>query len=460
MATAALTATAKHANAARSSLSRTAAAAATAGRRNIMMAMAADDEDIPGLPDPMTLASMTTLKSSGTVSSSKVGSLNVVTEDGSSSSSVLFTLKNAGGSAAELSGEGGAAAVNAYLTFKSSSSASTIKTLRDMHNSGAQPYPMLPSKAGRTSAQFGYTCAPEYTADLVANLAMDCAYTKWDVQDAVNYAHVAASTALACPANVCEENIYVAAYGDASAMSNSVYCSSAISRDAVANFREREYYGAAAADAVLVATGVADHDAFVAAVTAAFGAKEGTAAAGAVQGEHEYRGGESRVPVEGASRTYLRLAFAAPYCALVQDIIVATLQAQGVDAFAQDGVLGVSGDATVAATPELVDALVAALAAPITAESAATGKLLAKASALMALEGTSSTSLAQSLTTGAVLGTEAYTPQDLAAAYDDIAVETVVAEAAKMKESVLAVSAVGGGLAAVPYHPTLAAMFK
>uniref|UniRef100_A0A7S2JT78 Peptidase M16 N-terminal domain-containing protein n=1 Tax=Leptocylindrus danicus TaxID=163516 RepID=A0A7S2JT78_9STRA len=453
MATAALTATAKHA--ARNSLSR--AAATAVGRRNIMMAMAADDEDIPGLPDPMTLASMSTLKSSGNISSSKVGGLNIVTDDGSSSSSVLFTLKNAGGSAAELSGEAGAAAVNAYLTYKSSSTASTLKTLRDMNNSGAQPYPMLPSKASRTSAQFGYTCAPEHTADLVANLAMDCAYTKWDVQDAVNYANIAASTALACPANVCEESIYVAAYGDASSMSNSVYCSNAISRDVVASFREREYYGAASADAVLVATGVADHDAFVAAVTAAFGTKEG---ASSTPLKGEYRGGESRVPVEGASKTYLRLAFAAPYCALVQDIIVATLQAQGVEAFAQDGVLGVSGDANVASTSELVDTLVAALAAPITAESAAKGKLLAKASALMALEGTSSTSLAQSLTTGAVLGTEAYTPQDLAAAYDDIAVETVVAEAAKMKESVLAVSAVGGGLAAVPYHPTLAAMFK
>ena len=455
---AALTATVTAKQHARNTLHR-AVAASTVSRRSIMMAMA-EDEDIPGLPDPMTLASMSSLKSTGSVSSSKVGSMSIITEDGSSSSSVLLTLKNTGGSAAELSGETGAAAVNAYLTYKGSTSASSLRILRDLNNSGAQPYPTLPTTS-RTSAQFGYTCAPDYAAGLVSNLAMDCAYSKWDVQDAMGYATTAASVALSCPSNVCEEGVYLAAYGDASPMSNSVYCSdvSGISRNTVAAFREREYYGAAAGDAVVVATGVQDHKEFVAAVAAAFGDASSSNVSGSDAAVYEYRGGESRVVVEGRGKTYLRLAFAAPACALVGDILVATLQAQGVAAFCADGVLGVMGDADAAAVSQLVEDLVVALGAPVTAETAALGKLLAKASALIALEGTDTISMAQSMTTGAVLGTEAYTPQDVAAAYDDIAVETVVAEAAKMKESVLSVSAVGG-LAAVPYHPTLAAMLK
>jgi len=411
-----------------------------------MINMQSDEEDIGGLPDPITLASMTKLKATGKVSVSDVagGKIKVVTEDSYLASSVVLSYSSNGGASNELEGEAGAAAVNKYLTFKSNEKiGSSLKTLRTMEDAGVTPI----FEAGRTSAKVGFTCAKDYVMDFVPALALDCKYEKWDVADAISYAKTEAMVAAANPELMLTEGLFTAAYGDASPMSNSVYyADGGASRAGVMSFREREYYGGGSA--VVAATGIEDHDAFVAAVADAF-EEYGSDVGGSSSGV--YRGGEYRLaaPTGGAN---VALAFEAPSDPIVCDVLKHCLASSGVSVFASDGLIGVYGDSDAAGAATLTDSLVEALASPINSDLVAAGKISAKASALFEKEGDGSYSLATSLTMNAC------DSQDVAALYDECPAEAVIAAASAMVKTNLSVSALGS-IDLVPYQATLSAKF-
>lgn len=399
----------------------------------------------------MTLASMTTLKSTGKVSMSAVagGKIQVITEDSFVASSVLLTYTKNGGSASEVAGEAGAAAVNKYLTFKSSEAAgSAIRTLREMENAGVVSL----AEAGHSSAKIGYSCAPDLALDFVKNLALDSVYAKWDVADAINYAKVEADVALADPENMLSEGLLLAAYGDASPMSNSMYYGDGgASRAGVMSFREREYYGGG--DAVVAACGIADHDAFVAAVADAF---EGYGSSSIEGASGEYRGGEYRLAT-ASGKANVALGFAAPADPIVGDILKQCLAASGYTAFVNEGVIGVSGDSDAAGAGLLAESLADVLAAPVSAEQVATAKSMAKAEALLAMEASGCQSLVEQLTLSAVSGSP-NDSQDITTIYDEVTPESVIAAASEMTKGNLSVSALGS-IAAVPYQATLSTKF-
>lgn len=416
-----------------------------------MIPMEQHVEDFPGMPDPIAFVSQSTPRVAGRVSMSEIcgGKIKVVTEDSCLASSVVLTYKANGGSASELAGETGAAAVNKYLTFKSSEKAgSTLKTLRDMEDAGVTPY----VKACRSNAQIGYTCARDTAMDFVQNLALDCKYAKWDVAEAIAKAQTEAAVAQTNPGLMLNEGLFTAAYGDVSPMSNSIYYGSGgASRAGVMSFREREYYGGG--EAVVAATGVEDHDAFVAAVADAFG---GYGADSVVGASGSYRGGEYRLATS-SGKAHVALAFAAPSDPVVCDILKHCLAASGCDTFASDGLIGVHGESDAAGAATLTDSLVEALAAPISVEQIVSAKNSAKMNALLALEGYGSFSLANSLTIGAIAGS-GNDAQDLASVYDEVPNEMVMAAATSLTKGNLSVSALGS-IASVPYHATLSTKF-
>jgi len=419
--------------------------------RSLMVPVEQSVEDFAGMPNPIALVSLTSAKAAGRVSMSEVcgGKIKVVTEDSCLASSVLLTYKANGGSAGELSGEAGASAVNKFLTFKSSEKAgSTLKTLRDMEDAGVMPI----VKACRLNAQLGYTCAKDTTLDFVQNLALDSKYAKWDVAEAIVKAQTEAAVAQSNPYLMLTEGVYDAAYGDASPMSNSIYYGeSGASRAGVMSFREREYYGGG--DAIVAATGIEDHNAFVAAIADAFvgyGSDSVAAASGV------YRGGEYRLAT-ASGKAHVALAFAAPSDPVVCDILKHCLAASGCNSFAVDGVIGVYGDSDADGAAGLTDSLVEALATPVSVEQILSAKTVAKANALFALEASGSLSMAESLTLGAISdgGNDA---QDLASLYDEVPAEMVMAAASALTKGNLTVSALGS-ISSVPYHATLSTKF-
>lgn len=120
----------------------------------------------------------------------------VVTEDGSSTSTVSLTFPN-GGSSSETFSEAGAAFANKFFAYKSALDMSSIAILRALENGGASPF----TSASRHSASVGYTCAPENAGSLVGSIFSQTAssYEVWDVQEAIKIAKEQAAAAASSP---------------------------------------------------------------------------------------------------------------------------------------------------------------------------------------------------------------------------------------------------------------------
>lgn len=407
-------------------------------------ALVALDEEFPGIPATSPSAATGSKPSVSTLPNG----LTVVTEDAASSTTVSITYPKAG-SASETPSEQGAALFNKCLAFNSGSGMSTIAIMRNIEDGGG----VLFSSGGRFGATLGFTCPPENAARLAPLLATDCSFERWDVRDAQKLAGVEAAEAQASAQVVLTENIFAAAFGPQSSAGRPYYCApAAASLSDIVAFRGRAYD---TNGAVLAATGVSDHAAFVKEVQE--GLTDSPAGSTEGAGSLAYLGGESRVAVPGGGYAHLALAFdgtstPTPLLNVLKHIFQLSGAAKGVSAFASNGLVGVYAGGP--SSGELADSLTATVkgSGP---ELIKRAKGLAKAEALFALDG-GSKALTEAMT-ASVAETGTFTgAAGVAAAYDAITDKDVDAAASAMLKETPAFAAVGD-ITGVPYLGTIQA---
>lgn len=394
-------------------------------------------EEFPGVPaispaPPKDSAtSVTTLKSG----------LTVVTEDASLVSTLALTYPHAG-SSQEGPGEAGAALGNRYLAFKSGSGLSSALILRSLEDVGASVF----ASAGRRGATVGFTAARENAAFVAPLLLTECAFEKWDVKEAQDLASIEAAEASENAQVALTDQIYAAAFGAQSAMGSSYYTAGA-SRSAIMSFRARNY---TLDGAVLAATGIADHEAFVAMVDAEFPIPAPRKEALAVA---EYLGGEARLSAPSMGYVHVALAFEGPTSAPVMNVLKYCLDMGGASAFAAPGIVGVYGGSAPGDAAATVDKMSETLGTVPTVDLIERAKTSAKDKALAELDG-GSKSWADAMT-GSIL----HSTTTLAEAYDSVTADDVSKSYAAMLNSKVSLATVGD-ISGIPYHATIASRFK
>ena len=124
------------------------------------------------------------------------------------------------------------------------------------------------------------------------------------------------------------------------------YYTSGASRPSIMSFRERAY---TLNGAVLAATGVSDHEAFVRMVEEEFPAPSpGSEAEAAASVKSEYMGGEARLANPSSGYAHVALAFEGPTSAPVMNVLKHCLNMSGASAFASPGIVGVYGESSAA----------------------------------------------------------------------------------------------------------------
>jgi predicted Zn-dependent peptidase len=236
------------------------------------------------------------------------------------------------------------------------------------------------------------------------------------------------------------DQIFAAAYGAQSSLGRSYYTSGA-SGPSIQSFRERTY---TLNGAVLAATGIADHEAFVRMVEEEFPAPVPGSQPAPVM-TSQYIGGEARRS-DGSGYTHVGLAFEGPTSAQVMNVLKHCL---GASAFAAPGIIGVySGN-----LDELSKAITTAPSTDVIAKAKAT----AKAEAIRALD-LGSKSLAYAMT-DSILNSCGFSEKALAESYDAVSVDQVSTAYSAMLKSKLSLAAVGN-ISNVPYHATIASRFN
>lgn len=369
--------------------------------------------------------------------------LTVVTENASLTSTVSLTFPNAG-SSSEGPSEAGASIANRYLAFKSGSGLSSALIVRNIEDVGATPF----SSAGRRGATVGFTAARENAAFIAPLLATECSFEKWDVKEAQQMAEMEAAEAVSNAQVSLSDQIYAAAYGAQSSMGRSYYTAGA-SRASIIAFRERNY---SLNGAVLSATGIADHEAFLRMVEE-ISPSAAPAAAESAEGDVPYMGGEARVSAPSTGFAHVALAFQGPTSAPLMNIMKHCL---GTGAFAAPGIIGVYGGSEPSGASSTVDALLNAVGSAPSADIIAQAKAAAKTEALTALD-SGSKSLADAMT-ASVLDSSGFSAKALAESYDAITAEQVAKAHAAMLKSKMSLAAVGD-ISDVPYHATIASRF-
>lgn len=399
-------------------------------------------EEFPGLPSTSpgskkgSVSSVTTLPSG----------LTVVTENASLTSTVSLTFPNAG-SSSEGPSEAGAAIANRYLSFKSGSGLSSALIVRNIEDVGATPF----SSAGRRGATVGFTAARENAAFIAPLLATECSFEKWDVKEAQQLAGVEATDAASNAQVSLSDQIYAAAFGAQSSMGRSYYTAGA-SRAAIVAFRERNY---TLNGAVLSATGIADHEAFLRMVEEEFpsSAPGESPSAGA---DATYMGGEARLSAPSTGYAHVALAFQGPTSAPLMNVMKHCLNISGASAFAAPGIMGVYGGSEPSSASTAVDALSQAVGSAPSADVVAQAKAAAKSEALTALD-SGSKSLADAMT-ASVLDSSGFSAKALAESYDGITADQIAKAHAAMLKSKVSLAAVGD-ISYVPYHATISSRF-
>ena len=247
------------------------------------------------------------------------------------------------------------------------------------------------------------------------------------------------------------ESIFAGAYGAQSAMGSSLYSEGA-SFSTISSFRDRAYV---LNGAVLAATGVADHEAFVKSVEE--GLTESTVGSPAAPATHTYIGGEVRVHAPSSGFTHVALAFNGPSSSVMQSVLKQCLTLQGASAFAAPGIVGVYGGAASAAAGSVVDGLCDIASTKVSADVLERAKALAKAEALFALEG-DSRSLAEHMTSS-VMESSTFSAAAIAASYDAITSADVEAALSAAMASKPVLASVGD-TSSIPYLASIASRFS
>ena len=360
-------------------------------------------------------------------------------------STVSLTFPNAG-SSSEGSSEAGAAIASRYLSFKSGSGLSSALIVRNIEDVGATPF----SSAGRRGATVGFTAARENAAFIAPLLATECSFEKWDVKEAQQLAAAEAADATSNAQVSLSDQIYAAAFGAQSAMGRSYYTAGA-SRAAIVAFYERNYI---LNGAVLAATGIADHEAFLRMVEEEFPSSAPGAAVS--EGGAAYMGGEARVAAPSTGYAHVALAFEGPTSAPLMNVMKHCLNNGSAMPFAAPGIIGVYGGSEPSGASSTVDALSNAVGSAPSADIVAQAKAAAKTEALTALD-SGSQSLADAMT-ASVLDSCGFSAKALAESYDAITADEVAKAHAAMLKSKVSLAAVGD-ITDVPYQATIASRF-
>jgi len=245
------------------------------------------------------------------------------------------------------------------------------------------------------------------------------------------------------------DQIYAAAYGAQSSIGRSYYTAGA-NAPSIKSFRERAY---GLNGAVLAATGVSDHEAFVRMIEEEYPGAGGAVGAGD-EVASAYLGGEARLSAPSTGYAHVALAFEGPTSAPLMNVVK---HAMGANAFASSGLIGVYGGSSPADAAATVDALSKAVGTALSADAVETAKADAKAEALAALDG-GSKGLADAMT-ASVLDSCGFSAAALAESYDSITAEDVSKAADAMLKSKVSLAAVGD-ISSVPYQATIASRFS
>ncbi len=249
------------------------------------------------------------------------------------------------------------------------------------------------------------------------------------------------------------DQIYAAAYGAQSSMGRSYYTAGA-SRSSIVSFRERTY---TLNGAVLAATGVANHEAFVRIVEEEFAFPSSSPeAAAAAAVTSAYIGGEARLSAPSTGYTHVALAFEGPKSAPLMNVLKHCLCMSGASAFAAPGIMGVYGGSAPGDALATLDGLTKTVGAPPSDTVVARAKAVAKAEALRALDA-GSKSLADTMT-ASILDSCGFSAKALADSYDGVSTADVTKAYSAMLKSKLSLAAVGD-ISNVPYHATIASRF-
>lgn len=370
-----------------------------------------------------------------------------MSEDAATTSTITLTFPNAGSSSESLD-EGGAALTNKCLAFKSGSGLSSLLILRNLEEDGATPF----ATADRYGATVGYTAAPDKAARLVPLLATTCTFEPWDVKDAQTIAGEEAKAASTNVLSVLTEELYGAAYGAQTAMGRPYYSDPA-GKAAVKSFRDKAYV---LNGAVLSATGIADHAAFVVAVQE--GLSEAAVGEAAAASAAAYMGGEARISSPSVGEAHVALAFEGPKSTALLNVVKQCLTLGGASAFASPGLVGVYAAAPSATASTVADTLSSAVTAVPSTDVVERAKSIAKADAVFVLDG-GSQSLAAAMTSGVLESGSFGGAAELAATYDAITAKDVADAYTAMLNSTPSMAAVGD-IAGVPYHATVASRFS
>ena len=219
------------------------------------------------------------------------------------------------------------------------------------------------------------------------------------------------------------------------------------------SFRNRAY---TLNGAVLAATGVDDHTAFVRMIESEYpGAGEASEAAPASV-TSEYLGGEARLSAPSTGYAHVALAFKGPTSAPVTNIMKHCLILSGASAFAAPGIMGVYGGSAPGEASATIDALTTAVGSAPSADVVAKAKAAAKAEALSALDG-GSKSLADAMT-ASILDSCGFSAAALAESYDGVSADQVSKAYGAMLKGKVSLAAVGD-ISSVPYHATIQTRF-
>lgn len=245
------------------------------------------------------------------------------------------------------------------------------------------------------------------------------------------------------------EKLFAAAYGAQTPMGRPLY-SAGCSTDNMKAFRDRAY---GLDGAVLAATGIPDHEAFVRVTEEALDdAPVGTKP---VAPTIAFIGGESRVAAPSMGFAHVALAFEGPSSSILSNVMKQCLTLTGVTGFSTIGLLGAYKGTSSAESGLIADYLCAAFAAP-NSSVIKRARALAKAEALFALDSGSKV-LAEGMT-ASVLETGTFSATEMSKAYDAVTDKEVSDAFATMLKGTPAMAAIGD-IASVHYHGSIASRF-
>ena len=227
------------------------------------------------------------------------------------------------------------------------------------------------------------------------------------------------------------------------------------SAESVRSFRDRNYV---LSGAVLSATGIPDHKAFVDEVQSAFSESKSGSPTPSNSNVSAFLGGEARVHAPSSGYSHVAIAFPAPKgvsSALLNVLkyCISLSSSGGISGFTSKGMIGAYGFATSSNAGVMVDALCSALITTPDSTVIERAKVLARAEARFALDGDSRT-IAKAMSEF-VSETGSFSSGAMTDAYDAITSAQISNVFKTITKTAPPAFAAVGDLTAVPYRGSI-----